>query len=329
MKITTKEIENTNIGIYRNARCIKCDHIRTLGEFIETVKSNDTIKKIITTLREIKDEDEQKSFKMNNLIGVTMSAIYGESRQQDQLIMKNNIMCVDVDYADNKELFDNKGVEKIKEMIFNLPYVYCVCLSCRGNGFFFIVAIPDVNFIGDLYTGMYFKMKEYGINIDKHCKDISRLRFISYDPNLLVKEDQEIEVFDYIDESQVDELHKKAEQLKRISNYSVKTFNDELKQLEKVVNWLIRIHFDCGDHWASWATIGKYFKTLGDDGRALFHKLSENMSGYKGYDDVEKHWDRFRECGTTNEALGKFYTMIKNKYGPKWRDEAFATDNIF
>ena len=53
----------------------------------------------------------------------------------------------------------------------------------------------------------------------------------------------------------------------------------------------------------------------------LFHRLSEVSTGYKGFDDVEKNWRRFTQCSSEDEALGKFYTMVRNKYGEKWREE--------
>ena len=59
----------------------------------------------------------------------------------------------------------------------------------------------------------------------------------------------------------------------------------------------------------------------GSDGKRLFHKLSAVSSGYKGVDDVEKNWQRFDVCSSEDEAMGKFYAMVKNKYGADWRKE--------
>ena len=213
-------------------------------------------------------------------------------------------------------------IEYIKQKIFELNFVYCVSLSCRGKGFYFIVPIPDSNDIDIYYTSMYYLLKKYGINIDKHCKDVTRLRFISYDENILIKRDCEIEIFDRISEEQINE--KKAELVKaqrRISKLKYHSRNEQLDYLNRTIDYLINKGFDTGKHWAEWATIGKYLKTLGEDGRILFHRLSEVSSGYISYEDVENNWKRFEQCTSEDEALGKFYTMVKNKYGDKWRFE--------
>ena len=320
MTITTNELDNIQIGVYKNAKSTKRGDIIRLIDFLLPLQNY--IKDNITELRNINDEKQQKEYKMNNLIGVTMSALLGENRTTNNVIQHNNIMCIDVDEEDNKVLFSKYDIKYIKQQIFNLPYVYCVCLSCRGKGFYFIVPIPDSKDIDVYYTSMYYKLKKYGINIDKHCKDITRIRFGSYDENILIKRDCEVEVFEEISEEQIKE--KRAELMnakRRTLKIQHRTHNEQMQYLEKTIDYLISKGFDTGEHWAEWATIGKYLKTLGNDGRMLFHRLSEVSKGYKGYDDVEKNWNRFEICKSEDEAFGKFYTMVKNKYGDKWRNE--------
>ena len=267
-KINTYEIENTNIGVYKNAKTTKRSDIIRLIDFL--IPCQNYIKDHVLELRNIMDEKQQKEYKMNNLIGVTISALLGESRNTNNIIQHNNLMCVDVDEDDNKELFAKYNIEEIKEAIFNLDFVYCVCLSCRGKGFYFITPIPDSNDIDIYYTSMYYKLKGYGINIDKHCKDITRIRFGSYDSNILIKTDCEIEVFDEISEEQIREKRKELENAKRIiAKRNSYTRNEQLIYLEKSIKYLIYKGFDTGKHWSNWATVGKYLKTFGEYGKDL------------------------------------------------------------
>ena len=320
MTITTNELENINIGVYKNAKSTKRSDIVRLIDFL--IPFQNYIKDTITELRNINDDRQQKEYKMNNLVGVTISALLGENRTSNNVIQYNNVMCIDVDEEDNKVLFSKYDIEYIKKEIFELSFVYCVCLSCRGKGFYFIVPIPDSNDIDIYYTSMYYKLKKYGINIDKHCKDITRIRFGSYDENILIKKDCEIEVFDEVSEEQINE---KREELMRTKTRTLKikkrTHNEQIQYLQRTIDYLIRKGFDTGEHWSEWAVIGGYLKTLGEDGRIMFHRLSEVSSGYKDYDDVEKNWKRFNQCNSEDEAFGKFYAMVKNKYGTNWRKE--------
>ncbi len=327
MTITTTELENINVGLYKNAKTTKCNDIVRLIEFLLPVQNY--IKDTITVLRSISDEQKQKEYKMNNLIGVTMSALLGESRTTNNVIHYNNIMCIDVDEEDNKVLFSKYDIEYIKEQIFNLSFVYCVCLSCRGKGFYFIVPIPDSKNIDIYYTSMYYKLKKYGINIDKHCKDVTRIRFGSYDENILIKKDCEVSVFEEVSEEQINEKRKELEKVKRRElKIQRNSYKDNIEYLKRTIDYLINKNFDTGEHWVEWATVGKYLKTLGEDGRLMFHRLSEISSAYKGYDDVEKNWSRFEKCESENEAFGKFFAMVKNKYGQNWRNEMKQIESI-
>ena len=216
MTITTKELDNIHVGLYQNAKTTKRGDIVRLIDFLDPLQK--FVKNTVLELRGITDEKQQKEYKQNNLIGATISALFGDNRNMKNVIQLNNVMCIDVDEADNKELFAKYGIEEIKKAVFELDFVYCVCLSCRGKGFYFIVPIPDANDLHIYYTSMYYILKRHGINIDKHCKDITRIRFVSYDENILIKQDCEIEVFDRISEEQINEKKKELERAKRLWN---------------------------------------------------------------------------------------------------------------
>ena len=326
MTITTREIDNINIGVYKNAKSTKRSDIVRLIEFLIPVQNY--IKDTILELRNIKNEKRQKEYKMNNLCGVTISAILGENRNTNNVIQYNNVMCVDVDEEDNKELFSKFDIEDIKKMIFELDFVYCVCLSCRGKGFYFIVPIPDSRYLEIYYTSMYYYLKRYNIHIDKHCKDVTRIRFGSYDENILIKRDFEIKVFDEISEEQINEKKRELESVRRIITHKkIKSRDEQIQELNRTVDYIIKKGYDTGEHWSEWANIGKYLKTLGEDGKTMFHRLSEVSSNYQGYDDVEKNWERFRQCQSEDESFGKFYTMVRNIYGNNWRKEMREMEN--
>ena len=100
--ITTNELENMCLGFYKSAKTTKRSDIVRLIDFLLPVQNK--MKDTILKLRSITDEKEQKEYKMNNLCGVTMSALLGESRTTNNVIQYNNIMCIDVDeedYADD------------------------------------------------------------------------------------------------------------------------------------------------------------------------------------------------------------------------------------
>ena len=84
MTITTYELENIHIGFYKNAKTTNRSDIVRLIDFLVPVQNH--IKDTILKLRSITDEKQQKVFKKNNLFGVTMSALLGDSRTTNNVV---------------------------------------------------------------------------------------------------------------------------------------------------------------------------------------------------------------------------------------------------
>jgi hypothetical protein len=67
-------------------------------------------------------------------------------------------------------------------------------VSPRGNGLkLFVPITPDISLHLRSFeaTKLYFK-RTYDLNVDEQCKDISRLCYASYDPDLIARADAEI-----------------------------------------------------------------------------------------------------------------------------------------
>ena len=116
MTINTNELDNIKIGLYKNAKTTKRSDIIRLIDFLVPLQNYDKVKNAVLELRGIKDKETQKEYKMNNLVGATISGLFGESRNANNIVQLNNIMCVDVDEADNEELFAKYDIEEIKRI---------------------------------------------------------------------------------------------------------------------------------------------------------------------------------------------------------------------
>ena len=62
--ITSNEIDNINIGVYKNAKSTKRGDIMRLIEFL--IPTQNYIKERVLKLREIKDEKEQKEYNLKS-----------------------------------------------------------------------------------------------------------------------------------------------------------------------------------------------------------------------------------------------------------------------
>ncbi len=138
----------------------------------------------VEQLRSIEDKNAYAEAK-TNLPSVTISGTFSQ-RNNKSLIKHSGLICLDIDNLDK--------VEMVKATIKNDRFVYAIFTSVSGNGLAIIVRIePDQEKHFSAFQRLkdYFLML-YGIEIDKGCGDISRLRFLSYDPVMHINTKAEV-----------------------------------------------------------------------------------------------------------------------------------------
>lgn len=104
----------------------------------------------------------------------------------------NRLMTLDIDKLDEEQLV------KVKQDLTADEYVFSFWLSPSGKGYKGLVLLDygDIDLEDKVYWHKvafkqlfkYFQEK-YGFELDIKCKDVPRLCFVSYDPDLCVKEE--------------------------------------------------------------------------------------------------------------------------------------------
>ncbi len=146
----------------------------------------------IEKLRAMQDEKAQKAFK-NTLPCYTPSGHFSE-RNAESLESHSSVLLLDGDPKDNPCLVEN--FKEIRNKLTADTYTHYLFESCRGNGLALGVRIdPGKHLESFLFLERYY-MEKYELVVDKGCKDVCRLRFISYDPELFINEKAEIVVPD-------------------------------------------------------------------------------------------------------------------------------------
>lgn len=167
-------------------RTAKSDGVIGFNDFL--IGMNDNVRAQICRLRTTEyHSEEYKNIK--NTLPLVWTGGYSESgyRRKSDVTEIYNIITIDVDYADNKELFDNEGIEVLKYEIANqIPFCYYAGLSAGGYGFVLYLLTENLTLENEPYVFNYFYelFKNTGIIIDKSAKDlITRFRVVSYDEN--------------------------------------------------------------------------------------------------------------------------------------------------
>ena len=147
----------------------------TLCQFLNDCYSG-KYKEQVNAIRTEPDKALQSELK-KALPAVTIQSEICEHRNNDACV-NNSIICLDFDDVDD--------IEDAKQKIFAVPYVLAVCTSASGRGLFAIAVLAQP--ADDLKLVLTNMQTDFVYSIDKSCSNMSRLRFVTYDPDLLLKE---------------------------------------------------------------------------------------------------------------------------------------------
>lgn len=225
--------------------------------------------------------------KKETLHAVTASGVFKE-RKATSLLKHSGLICIDVD---SKDQICEIDIETLKSD----QFVYCVHRSAGGFGFAVYVKIDSERHL-DAFLGLeeYFFVN-YSIVVDKSCKDVSRLRFISYDPELVLNEKSK--VFKKY-------LKKKEVERKNYKPFVIKSDFDDMVSQASSMN----LFDDYSDYIKLAFALASEF---GANGENYFHALCRSSSKY---DEVKatKHYQKACARKETGVSIATVYWKFKD-----------------
>ncbi len=96
------------------------------------------------------------------------------------LLAHSGYISIDIDAQDNTDVAD---FASLKDKISAVPYVLYCGLSCRGAGYVLIVPIADPAKHRDHFRALQEDFYKCGLVVDPSGINVSRKRFVSYDPD--------------------------------------------------------------------------------------------------------------------------------------------------
>ena len=286
-----KSLFDTKISYYRNVE----DNVGTeisLRDFLFC----DKYKEQIEHIRSIQDEKIQKRLKLQ-LPLATISGTFAPIRKAENLVTHSNLLCIDIDKKDNMgvDWFDD-----LKHEWHNIPQILYAGRSIRGKGWFaiFRIAYPDKH--KAQFEALQRDFESSGLVIDKACKDVSRMRFISYDPEPYVNEDAT--------------LYNKVWVEPKPTYHSTSTYcgGDDIEQVEKCCHIIADRGIDITATYDDWFHVGAALASLGERGRSLFHLVSSQNAKYKAAETDKKFDNLLRNVSSIN--IGTFFHVC-SQYG--------------
>jgi len=146
----------------------------TIASILDEIKS-DKYRDVILAIRQ--DENPSKSLLKDKLPCFTPTGVFNH-RSIAGLENYNGLICLDIDHVDD--------AESLKTRASKLTYVHAAFITPSGNGLKVMIktnASAESYKAKELEVSEAFAIDAGGIR-DNRCKDLARIQFVSYDPNL-------------------------------------------------------------------------------------------------------------------------------------------------
>ena len=264
----------------------------------DAIQMGNEYKQDIQQIRSIDRNTNEKEYKRKKMQipMFTVSCLCGNSAKN--IDKYTNILCIDIDEKDNKQT----NIEEIRKKVNNLPYTLFSSISVGGKGLYCLVAVDgeEKDFINH-FKALEDDFQRMNIIIDKSCKNLNRLRVISYDTAAYYNEKAQIYTKKKIEYPKVT-----YKETKQISNHTKDkdkaTFEMAIKDIEERGLVITKCHQETLDISNCLACV------FGEEGREYLHLIRKQRKGYDAY-KIDECFDTsldYIEQGHTY-TLGTFF----------------------
>lgn len=278
---------DTKISIYDSVY----DNIGRIGTMRDFLQLGLDHKEYIDRLRQTEDEDMRKNLKIQ-LPCATISGTFSK-RSGGKLISHSGYIALDLDdVADCSELI---------AQLADMDIVAYVGRSVGGRGVFAIVPIAYPHKHRQQWEALSRYFATLGIAVDPATKDVTRLRFCSYDTEARLRNDAVPYTGVY--------------EPPRYNPVRACRYDGEDKTEAKVADCCRQIaacHIDLTNDYTDWLKLGFALSELGETGREYFHVVSSQCGKY-----MQGQCDRkYDACLRTRKTcgIGYFFNRCK-EYG--------------
>lgn len=267
----------------------------TIRDFICSRKYKDTIMQ----LRSFETKEERSKIK-RTLPLATISGEFSPARKTENLKQHSGLICIDIDASDNPHITD---WEDLKMQLSVLPQIFYVSLSVSGKGLFVIIPLKYPEYHVQQFKKLELDFAAMSIKIDSACKDITRMRCISFDENPYINEHAK----------PYDGYYREPQPIVRQMSIDE---GSTLENVRKCVEKIAANRIDLTADYDSWFRICGALASLGESGRGFFHVCSSQNPSYK-YQECERKFDNLLR---TNKRLGigTFFDECL-QYGITWK----------
>jgi hypothetical protein len=281
-------------------------HTITIADYFALVRSGQYLGQIeaYRNTRSL-SKDEQAAEKIK-IPAVTISGTFQNNVSNANLQQHSGLICIDFDAVED--------VAQLKRELEKDPYTFAALLSVSGNGLAALVRIEPEQHLAAFEGLKAYYFKNYGQLIDASCKNVSRLRFLSYDP--LLFHNPEAKTFK--------EYPKKAAKPKVVN--TVLTGNE----FDELIDRICRCGYDLTEGaYSNYLSIGFALASeFGEQGREHFHAVAAQNAKYDHKKADRQFSYCLRDTGQSKVTIGTFYHLAKQAGVELKSQQAVKLENI-
>ncbi len=288
----------------------------SINEIIKQIQSDQSLKNKISQIRAAKDKAEKNKLKLS-LPAITTSGVFDKAHKKEAFIKHSGLLQIDIDAVENPA--------ELKETLKKDPYTFVAFISPSGNGLKLIVKIPadEQKHLQSFEALQLYYLQKYGLQIDEKTKDISRLMFLSYDPEIFVNEKAQTFVAPEPENFSGKLQHTPVDGADTGNNFlppeADKNFPEAPEpeklvcEIEQVIKQAEARKIDFCPSYSEWLTVCFALADgLQEKGRQFFNRIS-NLYGKEQKIKPDKQFDyclKYRK----NNGIAPFFAQAK-KYG--------------
>lgn len=282
----------TKIDLYKDAYSTTGAEKITVDQFLENIQNGFWQDQVLPIRAAVQKNLPKKQIdKLKTSIpGTTASGTFKvRNSSPDNLEKHSGFLAIDIDHV-------NTEILRIKEELSQDSLFYALFISCSGRGLCGLVKInPKAHLESFNFMSEHMFIK-YGLNIDEKCKDVSRLRFVSYDPDLYLNPDSQI--------APIKPLLKKERQQPKKYLFKNEDFDRILEDIKTV-------ELDLTKNYQDWIYCGfSLVDHFGEEGRDYFHTISMFHPEYDP-DKVDSKYDHLLKSKSGDHTIDWFYHVVE------------------
>lgn len=282
------------VSFYPKAWQIDSQEVIPLDLFLDGIRDGKW-EDIAHKVRAIKDKKQRDELKKKIAPSITVSGKFNK-REDKELESHSGFIGMDLD----EDQFVNRTPEDVKAVLINDPYIAAAFTSISGRGLCLLFRIaPEKH--REAFQGICeYLFKTYNIIADPTSINVSRARFVSYDPHIYIA-----------DRAEKFTKYPKSKPPKKVDRV-IYAKNDFDYVLQQIVDKRLNLTEDYHD----WIRMGFAIASkFGEQGRDYFHIVSQYSAKYdvdaanKQYDIIVKR--NSRTNGGNEVNISTFYYYCK------------------